>query len=174
MLYSEIRIDFMCVAIGNLLMYNYRSNVVHQIDVTTRLLNRRCYERKIENMKASAYVLIFDINKFKEINDTYGHATGDMCLESVAQQIYAVYGKYGTCYRIGGDEFCVIMCKNLEKMKMLNCRFQESLEQLCEKGIKLFGVSVGYAYYDEKKTDIQAVIEEADEMMYQNKQGNMF
>ncbi|MGN0163225.1 MAG: hypothetical protein ACI4EA_06550 [Candidatus Ornithomonoglobus sp.] len=68
----------------------------------------------------------------------------------------------------------LILCKNLDKMKMLNCRFQEALEQLRKKGIKLSGVSVEYAYYDEKKTDIQAVIEEADEMMYQNKHGNMF
>ena len=105
MLCPEIRVDFMCVAIGNLLLYNYRGNVVHQIDRTTQLLNRRCYEREIENMKSSAYVLILDINKFKQINDTYGHAEGDRCLALVAQQIFSVYGKYGFCYRIGGDEF---------------------------------------------------------------------
>ena len=58
MFHSEIRVDFMCVAIGNLMLYNYRGNVIHQIDMTTRLLNRRCYEKNIENMKTSAYVLI--------------------------------------------------------------------------------------------------------------------
>ena len=42
MFHSEIRVDFMCVAIGNLMLYNYRGNVIHQIDMTTRLLNRRC------------------------------------------------------------------------------------------------------------------------------------
>ena len=173
MLYPEIRVDFMCVAIGNLLLYNYRGNVVHQIDRTTRLLNRRCYETDIGNMKSSAYVLIFDINKFKQINDTYGHAEGDRCLTLVAQQIYAVYGKYGACYRIGGDEFCVIMRKDLDKIKILNCRFQETMEHMNENNIKLSGVSLGYAYYDEKKTDIQDVIAQADEMMYKNKCGNM-
>lgn len=44
-------------------------------------------------------VLIFDINKFKQLNDTYGHTEGDRALELVAQQIYKVYGKYGACYR---------------------------------------------------------------------------
>ena len=169
MIHSEIRIDFMCVAIGNLLLYNYRGNVVHQVDMTTRLLNRRCYERKIENMKSSAYVLIFDINKFKKINDTYGHAEGDRCLTLVAQQIYAVYGKYGSCYRIGGDEFCVIMYRQLNRLDECNRQFKDAVEKLQGSNGRLTGVAVGYAYYDAQKANIQAVIEEADEMMYQNK-----
>ncbi|MGN1115112.1 MAG: hypothetical protein ACI4TH_00910, partial [Candidatus Ornithomonoglobus sp.] len=48
-IYSEIRIDYMCVAIGNLLLYNYSGNVVNQTDSVTRLLNRSCYEKNIEN-----------------------------------------------------------------------------------------------------------------------------
>lgn len=93
MLHSEIRVDFMCVAIGNLLLYNYYVTVMSQIDITTRLLNRRCYERKIETIKTSAYILIFDINKFKQTNDTYGHTEGDRCLGLIARQIYSVYRK---------------------------------------------------------------------------------
>ena len=173
MLYPEIRVDFMCVAIGNLLLYNYRGNVVNQVDKTTQLLNRRCYETEIENMKSSAYVLIFDINKFKQINDTYGHAEGDRCLALVAQQIFSVYRKYGFCYRIGGDEFCVIMLKNLDKIKILNCRFQEAMAHMNQNNIQLSGVSLGYAYYDEKKMNIKDVIAQADEMMYKNKCENM-
>ena len=169
MIDSELRIDFMCVAIGNILLYTYFGNVVHQSDATTRLLNRSCYERKIENLKSSAYVLIFDINKFKEINDTYGHSQGDRCLMFVAQQIYSVYGKYGFCYRIGGDEFCVIMHKCLNKLEELNNKFQNALKYSCENNIELSGVALGYAFYDVKKNDIQAVIKEADENMYQSK-----
>lgn len=173
MVHSEIRVDFMCVAIGNILLYNYRGNVVNQIDMTTQLLNRRCYERKTENMKTSAYVLIFDIDKFKQVNDTYGHAEGDRCLALVAQQIYSVYGKYGSCYRIGGDEFCVIMYRQLNKLDELNRKFEYALEQLRGNNGKLSGVSLGYAYYDKKNGDIQAVVEKADNMMYQNKHENI-
>ncbi len=173
MLHSEIRIDFMCVAIGNLLLYNYRGNVVNQVDILTRLLNRRCYERNIENIKSPAYVLIFDINKFKKINDTYGHAEGDRCLKLVANKIYAVYGKCGHCYRIGGDEFCVIMYKNLERLPTLNMNFKEAVDKLRAENESLSGVALGYAYYDEEKTNIKKAIEEADEMMYQNKNRNM-
>lgn len=169
MFHSEIRVDFMCVAIGNFLLYNYYCTVLSQIDITTRLLNRRCYERKIESIKASAYVLIFDINKFKQTNDTYGHTEGDKCLAQVAQQIFTVYGKYGACYRIGGDEFCVIMYKQQNILDQLNQKFKHRIDQLQKSNPKLFGVSLGYAYYDGKKTDIQDVIAQADEMMYKNK-----
>ena len=170
---SEIRVDFMCVAIGNLLLYNYHGTVVSQIDMTTRLLNRRCYERKIETIKTSAYILIFDINKFKQINDTYGHAEGDRCLGLVARQIYSVYGKNGYCYRIGGDEFCVIMYKQLRMLNKLNRDFENAMAHLLENNLKLYGVSVGYAYYDKNKTNIQEVVEKADEMMYRNKNKNI-
>ena len=169
MFHSEIRVGFMCVAIGNFLLYNYYCTVLSQIDITTRLLNRRCYERKIESIKASAYVLIFDINKFKQTNDTYGHTEGDKCLAQVAQQIFTVYGKYGACYRIGGDEFCVIMYKQQNILDQLNQKFKHRIDQLQKSNPKLFGVSLGYAYYDGKKTDIQDVIAQADEMMYKNK-----
>lgn len=172
MFHSEIRIDFMCVAIGNFMLYNYRGNVVNQIDVTTRLLNRRCYERRIENMKSSAYVLIFDINRFKKINDTYGHTEGDKCLELVAKQIHEVYGRFGSCYRIGGDEFCVIMYRQMHRLDGLNRDFKNVVNHLRQDNVRLYGVAVGYAYFDENKRNIQAVIDEADEMMYQNKHGN--
>ena len=173
MFHSEIRVDFMCVAIGNLLLYNYYGTVMSQIDMTTRLLNRRCYERKIETIKTSTYILIFDINKFKQINDTYGHAEGDRCLGLVARQIYSVYGKNGFCYRIGGDEFCVIMYKQLSMLEKLNREFENAVAHLRKSNLKLSGVSVGYAYYDKNKTNIQEVIEEADEMMYRNKNNNI-
>lgn len=147
MLYLEIRVDFICVANRNLLLYNYCGTAVNQVDKTTQLLNRRCYETEIENMKPSAYVLIFDINKFKQLNDTYGHAEGDRALDLVARQIYKVHGKYGACYRIGGDEFCVIMWKNLDKIKTPNCSFQEMIENMNQNNIKLSGVSLGYVKF---------------------------
>lgn len=169
MLQSDIRIDFMCVAMGNILLYNYRGNIVHQVDPVTRLLNRICYEKNIENMKSPAIVLIFDVNKFKSINDTYGHVEGDKCLRSVAQVIFDTYGKYGFCYRIGGDEFCVIMYKHTDKLQILNMQFEDGIKRLNETNGKISRVAFGYAYYDENTDDINKVIEQADEMMYNNK-----
>ena len=67
----------------------------------------------------------------------------------------------------------MIMWKNLDKIKTLNCSFQEKIENMNQNNIKLSGVSLGYAYYDEKKMNIKDVIAQADEMMYNNKRGNM-
>lgn len=55
----------------------------------------------------------------------------------------------------------------------LNRDFEKAVARLQETDLKLSGVSVGYAYYDKNKTNIQAVIEEADEMMYRNKNKNI-
>ena len=50
MIYRDITIDFMCVSICSFFLYHYRGNVINQVDVTTRLLNRRCFKRNTENM----------------------------------------------------------------------------------------------------------------------------
>lgn len=170
--YRGIAVDFMCVAMGVFFLYHYRENIINQIDVTTRLLNRRCYERALENIKAPAYVIIFDINKFKTINDTYGHAEGDSCLRAVANEIFAVYSKFGLCYRIGGDEFCVIMRRGLDKINSLNIKLGDTAALLRPRYGDKFGVSIGYALYDGSK-DIDGIIKKADEMMYENKRNNI-
>ena len=169
---SEMRVDFMCAAIGNLLLYNNRASVVNQVDKVTRLLNRRCFERSAENIKSNVCVLIFDINKFKIINDTYGHAVGDECLKDVAKILFAVYGKYGHCYRIGGDELCVILHKGTDKLAELNEKMQREAARLRPKYGNLFGVSLGYAFCDGKKTAFMDAMQKADEMMYENKKNN--
>lgn len=116
MIYRDITIDFMCVSICSFFLYHYRGNVINQVDVTTRLLNRRCFKRNTENMKSPACVLFFDVNNFKSINDTFGHSEGDNCLSAVASKIMSVYGRFGYCYRIGRDEFCVMIHKNLDAL----------------------------------------------------------
>lgn len=169
---SEIRVDYLCAVIGNIFLYNNRASIVNQVDKTTRLLNRRCFDRAAENIKSDICIVFFDINKFKIINDTYGHAVGDECLKDVAKMIFSVYGKYGHCYRIGGDELCVIMNKYFENPEKLNDRLQEEAAKLRPKYGDMFGISVGYAYCDGSKTTFAEALKKADEMMYENKNNN--
>lgn len=168
-IYSSIRIDFMCIAMGNMLFYIRYYKIMLQVDAVTQLLNRRCYDVNITDIGSRAVILFFDIDKFKQVNDTYGHSTGDICLKNVGQQLRNVYGKYGLCYRIGGDEFCVILQDHVEKTEELNCQFASAIKMLQMEDGRMPDVSMGYAYYDDAVSHIQNVIEEADAMLYRNK-----
>lgn len=166
---SDIRIDFLCVTIANMILYNRYCKVILQVDALTHLLNRRCYETNIGSLNSDALLLFFDVNKFKQVNDTYGHSAGDICLKKIAAQLQNVYGKYGNCYRIGGDEFCVILNKNFDGVEVLNNNFKKTINQEQENDERMPDVAIGFAFFDEKNSHIQTVIEKADAMMYKNK-----
>ncbi len=145
--------------------YIFYSSLVNQMDVLTGLLNRRSYENQVYDIKSKAIVLILDVNKFKDVNDTYGHAYGDVCLSEIGRLIKKVYLHSGNCYRIGGDEFCVILTSNLDKVEELGEKFSKLLTQSkCEHGLPT--ISAGYAIYIPGESSVQKTIEDADEMMY--------
>ena len=154
---------------GNLLLYIRYYKMMLQVDAVTQLLNRRCYDVSITDMGSRAVILYFDIDKFKQINDIYGHSVGDLCLRKVAQLLRNVYRKHGLCYRIGGDEFCVILNRDPEQLNMLNRKFREAIEAVRTQDPRMPDVAIGYAHYSAGTSHIQDVIEEADAMMYQNK-----
>ena len=166
---SNLRVDYMCVAMGNFLLYNHRCKMIFQLDGLTHLLNRRCYEKDIEKIGTSAVIVNMDVNNFKQINDTYGHSTGDYYLKLTAKTIRSIYGRYGNCYRCGGDEFCVILIKHTENLQKLNKQFAAAVDKLQQHDNKAPDISIGYAYYNPEIGQIKNVIEEADEMMYKNK-----
>ena len=167
--YSNIRIDYLCIAMGNIMFSTRYYKMMLQVDAVTRLLNRRCYDVNITDMGPRAVIVFFDVDKFKQVNDTYGHLVGDICLKNVALKLRNVYGKYGLCYRIGGDEFCVILNDGIEKLEELNEEFASAIQTLQNEDKRMPDVSIGYAYYDAASSHIQNVIEEADAMLYKNK-----
>ncbi len=166
---NGVYILWISVSIATTLLFIYYSAFLNQTDILTGILNRKCYEVQLYDMKCEAILLIIDVNKFKEINDTKGHAVGDYCLIEIANVIKEVYGKSGYCYRIGGDEFSVILYKNLDLLEELNEKFCRKISEQHYK-YELPTVSVGHSYYYPNKTSIQKVIEEADSMMYLLKQ----
>ena len=84
-------------------------------DGLTGLINRRSFEQTLKTALAtmtetSSHVLCYsDINHFKALNDTYGHAAGDEFLQKVARIMRETIGDKGFCARMGGDEFCILM-----------------------------------------------------------------
>lgn len=167
--FPHVRIAYLCIAVANILLYIRYYKTMLQVDAVTRLLNRRCYDVAVSDMEARAVVLFFDIDKFKQVNDNYGHSTGDLCLQNVARALRAAYGRHGRCYRTGGDEFCVILRADCGEVEALNESFRAEIREMQAQDSRMPGVSLGYAYYDAASGRARDVIEEADAMLYRNK-----
>lgn len=146
------------------------------VDQLTGLYNRNAYEFDMTKIRdlTGFMIVTFDLNDLKTCNDTKGHQQGDVYIMTAAKMIEQIFGVYGRCYRIGGDEFCCVI-RNGE-----TCPVAELLERLGEEqkdyndGItdKEFPVHIaaGYALYDAKTdVDIEQTRNRADVHMYQNK-----
>lgn len=195
---SSLYTDWLVSGITYLLFIIYYSDMSLKVDALTHLFNRKSYENRLKTIDYATAIIILDVNEFKQINDNYGHQCGDNVLKIIAQTILKTYGKYGNCYRIGGDEFCVILKENVleefenksvsndvtEMLNSLNDQLEKYLEEQSEKYPMLrSGIAKGYAIFkgrvnlsfdnDEKNPYGLASLKEtfklADERMYEDK-----
>ena len=171
-LVSELRIVWLAIAIGEVLLYVFYSDILQQTDPLTQLLNRRSFEAHIGRLKQRCVILYADIDRFKDINDTYGHAFGDQVLTVIGDTLKFSYGKYGRCYRIGGDEFCILLDTNVSQPELYTKAFYALLEEKRRSVQHLPNVSVGYAVFVPGSTTASEAVEKADQMMYALKQRN--
>lgn len=171
---TENRTTFLAVAVASTLFYIYFMEISIQMDSLTKLLNRRCFDKHMKQLSYDTAIVLFDVNKFKSINDNYGHKQGDVVLQQVASNIRYALGNMGYIYRIGGDEFAMILKPSqLDKMNYL--LMVELLEQRLDKVRQkenpiLPSVSMGYAVY-RKGMDKTEVMSLADRNMYIHKNG---
>ena len=143
-------------------------------DMLTGLYNRNAYDEwsSTHSRMHGVMLVMFDLNNLKECNDTMGHAMGDYYIKSAAEIIKKVYGEDGTCYRIGGDEFCAVIsnAKQLVMDDKLNMLLR--LEEVFNRNSQTLKMSIaqGYAIFDEKMDkNIEDTRKRADEMMYRDK-----
>ncbi len=165
----KLRVIWLCTAVDVLLMYLIYLEVSQNTDPLTHLLNRRYYEGRIARLREPATIFYFDVNNFKNINDTYGHAYGDVTLAVVGENIQSVYGKKGYCYRIGGDEFCAITQIEENEAETYIAWFHNNMERIRQKDARTPYVAVGYAHFNPETDSVADTIELADAMMYQYK-----
>jgi diguanylate cyclase (GGDEF)-like protein/PAS domain S-box-containing protein len=120
-------------------------------------------------------VLFIDLDQFKEVNDTLGHATGDDLLKLVANRLKDVCRREDTFGRLGGDEFLVIAQRlpNAEAASVLANKFLAALERPFElQGRELYvGGSIGISMFPRDASDAGTMIKNADVAMYQAKRG---
>ncbi len=173
-------IGFVTHEFGKRLIRLAKSERLANTDPLTGLYNRRYFFNKgqLEFERAARYdaplsVLLVDCDKFKEINDKYGHDAGDGVLQAVANMIRNEVRKLDVPARIGGDEFSILLPNtDAEGAKELAQRLEESAESIIiDKGGESIttSISVGIGNRGPRATSFQDVIRAADEDMYKRK-----
>lgn len=162
---SNVKIKWLCISITAILVYMYYNEIVMSVDHLTQLLNQASYKNQLANIKKPVTILLFDVDAFKKINDSFGHNFGDLVLSIIGRCIKEVYSQYGYCYRIGGDEFCVILTK-ADSYKELNSLFVSKLEEMRKSEARIPYVSIGCAQFDPTCQKHLEAIEAADQNLY--------
>lgn len=148
-------------------------------DALTGLFNKRYFSMmmKIRQEKKTRFALFYmDLDRFKPVNDTYGHDMGDKLLREVAHRLQGCIRSHDYAFRVGGDEFALIINGNMN-------------EQLCVKRIErikkeirapyfidgqtiFIGISCGSAVYPDDGADMETIQNLADQRMYADKKIN--
>jgi len=149
-------------------------------DPLTGLANRNRFHADIEQARANAKrldsrvaLLFLDIDRFKNINDEFGHPVGDALLKQVASRLVATARETDTVARLGGDEFAIVMThmERTDTPAQLAGRIIESLSapfDLSGQAVKI-GTSIGISVYPDDDTDVDELIRKADAALYQAK-----
>jgi diguanylate cyclase (GGDEF)-like protein len=116
-------------------------------------------------------VLMIDLNKFKDINDTYGHSAGDTVLVTIAQRLVSLVRSSDTVARLGGDEFVLIIesVAEREQIATLGRKLVDLLAEpitLDSGEVVSLGGSVGFAWYPKDGENLKDILEVADQAMY--------
>ncbi len=115
-------------------------------------------------------LLVVDLNRFKEINDTLGHHIGDLVLQQIASRLTKLLRSSDMIARLGGDEFAILLSPVLDRFAVTNLseRLKRALEEplLCKELTLDVTASVGAAIFPDDGTDMTELIQKADVAMY--------
>lgn len=146
---------------------------VNKIDHLTKALNRKAISNAIDDLIDSSTVkqfvlLIFDIDKFKNINDTYGHVTGDVCLKTLSAIALKNIRDVDFLGRYGGDEFIILLPNlSLKDGLIVADRFRS---KVAETQNPHFSISIGAAAYPWDGENINELLSTADRGLYVSKE----
>ncbi len=168
-----------------------RIRFLARIDPLTKVPNRMQFQHLLQRAiarakrsRSSVALFYIDVDRFKDINDSFGHMAGDAALETVANRLAEVLPEDTTIGRLAGDEFAVIVDRlrpSDETTRQLDKLARRTLNRLAEplyvQGHEVFlGASMGIACYPENGTNVIDLIRNADAALYESKKagGNTF
>jgi diguanylate cyclase (GGDEF)-like protein/PAS domain S-box-containing protein len=152
-------------------------------DLLTDLPNRSFFQASHSNIvrKDTQHALIcLDMDNFKKINDSLGHQTGDVLIIQIAKRLQKIAGTQATCYRLGGDEFSMLI-DNSTDIHHITHFAQTILDSMAKPFIMnkqefVLGASLGISFYPEDGRTPQELLKNADTAMYfaKNAGGNKY
>ncbi len=149
-------------------------------DPLTNLPNRNYFRRRLPQAISLAKrygrilcLLFIDLDRFKPINDQYGHGVGDIVLMQVAERLRNVLRTSDSVCRLGGDEFVILLesTETLEGATLVAQKVIESLNEPIEAGdhICFIGASIGISVFPHDCDDAETMLRHADIAMYEAK-----
>ncbi len=150
-------------------------------DSLTGLYNRTGFLKELERLVSLSsrenrkfFVLLMDLNKFKYINDQYGHDTGDKFLQEIGERLKKIFRKSDLVARLGGDEFAIVISsfKKEEDIIFILQKLISTLEQPIDLDSIYFRptASIGIAEFPRDGMDCQSLLKRADIAMYKAKE----
>ncbi|BDT57708.1 hypothetical protein MasN3_12020 [Massilia varians] len=151
-------------------------------DVLTGLPNRRYFERWARRLMARSQrsgkpftLLAIDLDRFKDVNDTHGHAAGDEVLKEVARRFQSALRSGEFLARVGGDEFLVLIDGEFSRnevtslgRRLIDCLYPSLRAGLADNAV---GASIGAAAFPLNGADLESVMQAADDALYASKHG---
>jgi len=176
-------LEILAATASSILSWQSEYDIMHKSaihDGLTDLLNHKAYqERFVEELsrakrfKQNLVLLILDLDKFKRINDTYGHLYGDYVLKDVARILKESVRNIDICARYGGEEFAIVLVNtDIENARPVAERIIEKISEyhFNKDGIEEhMTISAGMSEYPKNSTDGKALIAHADLAMYEVK-----
>jgi diguanylate cyclase (GGDEF)-like protein len=172
---------FISVAFYNAILYQ-RMEQISVTDGLTGLYNYRYFKRRLEDefLRSSRYhhslsLVLFDVDHFKNFNDTMGHPAGDVVLKTVAQILQSTIRKTDIAVRYGGEEFCVILPEtDMNSAYIFAERFRKQIDAHHFEGEevqpgKSLTISVGMASFPQDADSPASLLEKADNALYEAK-----
>ncbi|NML16962.1 diguanylate cyclase domain-containing protein [Azohydromonas caseinilytica] len=173
-----IRYSGRLLHLGHEQIHRLKADALH--DPLTGLLNRRGLEEQLARLCSTpagagkhVAVLVFDLDDFKPVNDRYSHAAGDQVLRKVAARLRRQCREGDAIARVGGDEFVVVLRRVASRHEAMTIA-----QRMCTRlmapiplgaAVVRIGASVGIAMLHEDGPDMDALLQAADEQMYEVK-----
>ena len=160
-------------------------NQLAYYDALTQLPNRRLLRERLQltvddaqHQQAFAALMFIDVDNFKQLNDSFGHAEGDRMLAEVGRRLQALVRDYDTVARLGGDEFVVLLThlatdagKAATQVETVVHKIERLLNEPFRLGAQQANItlSTGITLIDGSEGDIDMVLQQADQAMYRAK-----